>query len=120
MVLLWSSFALGFVTMYLEWQREPEIYSHPLALLFIVALMGLAAWLNVAIWQGRNWARVVTLVFTILNVLLYLVPGMMPTPTIDAIIALVSTVCVVVAMVFVYTQPGTTWFQGTRDGDADA
>ncbi len=116
--LLWLTFALAFVTMGIEWEREPELFSDPFGVLFIAALMAFSAWLNIAVWQGWNWARIVTLVFTLLNVALYLVPGAMPAMGLDAVIALFSTVCSVVAMVFVFTQPGTSWFQAANDGDA--
>ena len=110
-MMLWTEFTLGLLDSVLDWKvmRAQEFwqYSVTISAVFVV----ISIWINYKVWQGRNWARIVALVFTVLAVVSFV-------PQFSEAFArskLISTLyCIeilldVVAMCLVF-GPGRRWF----------
>jgi hypothetical protein len=111
--LLWASFVLGIVAWLLSSLRDPETGFSVLVLVITGLLFAFSVLLNVMVYRGRNWARVVVLVFVALAGLLLLAPieeASSPSMA-EQVINLVTIALECVAMFLVFTQPGSLWFK---------
>ena len=111
--LLWASFVLGIAAWLLSSLRDPETGFSAFVLVITVLLFAFSALLNVMIYRGRNWARIVVFVFVVLAGLLLLAPteeASAPSMT-EQGINLVSIVLECAAMVLVFAPPGSLWFK---------
>ena len=115
--LLWASLLLALPSFYIAMDHAPEDASNGVIIVVQIILMALAGYLNLCIGQGRNWARIVALILTVLSLLMVF---FLPTPpdetVIEQLINGVSSVLDVVAMVLIFTQPGASWFNGAARG----
>ncbi|MEO8151596.1 MAG: hypothetical protein ABI605_00900 [Rhizobacter sp.] len=111
--LLWLSFACGIVSLLLTAARRPEDLGEPVFVGLTVFSFGLAILLNVMVYKGKNWARITTLVFALLGALFLLMPSIEPVPPslVEKAIATLDFAIEVIALYFLFTQPGSLWFK---------
>lgn len=65
------------------------------------------------IFRGRNWARIIYLVFFILG-WLFSIPGLslaFHKPTLSLILVACGFVAQIIALILVFKEPGSTWFK---------
>ena len=86
---------------------------HPFVIGFLFAMFVLAAVLNMFIYRGHNWARIVTLVLTLISLPTYLAPTDEPVPpsTAETVINVVVLLLEMAALYLVFTGPGASWFR---------
>jgi len=81
-----------------------------MSMIFLVLGCAISALLIWKIWQGKNWARIVWVIFSVLTLLSMLLPNdnaVMPdTPWFDAATRLIDLVAL-----FLVFGPGRAWFQ---------
>lgn len=82
---------------------------------FTFGFLALNAFLNVMIYKGRNWARIVYLVIALLGVVFLFFPAEQEPASLThfAGYALGSALDVI-AMALVFTRPGALWFRRRR------
>jgi hypothetical protein len=77
---------------------------------FVLALTALVyLWLIQNVKTGRNWARIVMLILTVLGVGSLLLSGD-ETPPLMRAVSVVDTIIDVTAMVLIFRPPGAAWF----------
>lgn len=111
--LLWASLALGIPSLVYEAGRSADgAVASFIGLAVQLAMVAFVAYVNVSIFRGRNWARIVGLLLTLLEVAFLLAAPTLP----DA--AVIETVCNwiaaaldVAAMVMLFTLPASAWFK---------
>ncbi len=117
--LLWASTLLSIPSFCLEVMRAPSLAAMVGGLVVQVPATAFACYLYVCIRKGRNWARVVTLLFTLLSVgLLLLMPSMPGTTTYEKVFGWANAASDVVCMVLLFTPSGSAWFR-RRDGETE-
>jgi hypothetical protein len=112
--LLWTELALVIVSWVLDsdvtmgtLKAEYKLYTD-IVMLIIVAI---SVWINIKVWQGRNWARIVALVLTILALpSLLSLPTMFREDALSAVLDLASITLDVAAMILIF-GPGADWFR---------
>ena len=65
--ILWTAYALGVIATYVQTMKRPEderIYY----LIYFVLLLGVAAWFNIVLVMGKNWARIAYLALSALSI----------------------------------------------------
>jgi len=111
--LLWLSLALGIPEAVLS-TRPVEGGGVGVALTVIMLLLfGLVGFLNLKVYQGRNWARIVMLALTVLSVVVMLFPSdesRADGPLLQGLY-LFDVLIEVVAMYLVFSKPGSLWFK---------
>ena len=117
--LLWVSFALGVPAWALSAMRDPENSLGTFTVVFTLLMFAFSALLNVMIYRGKNWARIVTLIFGLLGVLFSLVLLVMPNPpsAIENAITFLGLVLDFIALYLLFTKPGAMWFKIQAQGD---
>lgn len=87
----------------------------PVWVLAVIGLLyALVAWLIGRLHRGRNWARWVLLAFSVVSVgLMVADPSLAGDTTIAVVAGIVSTVLDAVALVLVFTPPGSGWFRAS-------
>jgi hypothetical protein len=118
--LLWLSFTLGAALAVYELRHGSSAELAPavdaVLLGFTVGALAFSALLNVMIFKGHNWARIVYLLLAVVAVVLLLMPseeGQALTLT-ETIGYALSSLLDFAAMVLVFTRPGALWFQRRR------
>ncbi|MFO1337652.1 MAG: hypothetical protein U1F53_05365 [Burkholderiaceae bacterium] len=115
--LLWASLLLGVPLVVMSAQRLPDGPAAVFAIVFQLLIFALVAWLNLCIARARNWARIVTLLFTLLGLtMVLLVPTPDDTPVVERLVTGVSSVLDVVAMVLLFSAPASRWFRAAAGG----
>jgi len=116
MLSFWLSYLVSLPLRYQRLEIAPEGLNVSTALLAapgIVLYMAFLTAANVAMWRGRNWARIVFLIFSILSVLTFvqvLGQGVQATLT-ELVLFVVSTVLDVMVSYLLFTKPGALWFR---------
>jgi hypothetical protein len=112
-MLLWLSLALAVPLIYLEGARDPQTWLHPAALIFMAVIFAIAAALNVLIYKGHNWARIVVLIFYVIGLISLLASSDEPVPAGAAEHALNVLTLVIdsIALYLLFTPPGSQWFR---------
>jgi hypothetical protein len=111
------SYLLGLVSIALSWSYYKNLQS-PASLfggqVFAVALI---TWLYSKIYQGRNWARIVLLVFTIIGLLFVplSLPLMKTAPLIVKLQTVVGTIISLWIVWLLFFSPGKEWFRKPGD-----
>lgn len=115
--LLWVSIVAGIPVSIREYQDGASEENATFLLYFTLALYVLSVFMVVFIHRGRNWARIMLLVFNILNVLSFLLAfeALQKYPTGDFIILLIVVALDLVALYLLYTRAATLWFRGFRE-----
>ncbi len=111
--LLWVSLALGVPAWHLSASRDPETASHPAFIVFTAIVLVLSVTLNVLIYRGRNWARILLLVLFVIAGALLLVPVDEPVPAgvLENTLNAGTLVLEAVALYLLFTRPGASWFR---------
>jgi uncharacterized membrane protein YagU involved in acid resistance len=114
-VLLWVELCLAVVNPFLTSnlvtlgtrEADYKLFSE----IFILIMIAISAWINIKVWQGRNWARIVALVLTLLAFpTLLALPEMFREEALSATVSLAALALDVVAMILVF-GPGRDWFR---------
>jgi hypothetical protein len=109
--LFWTEVALGLLDSGLDWRYLTADDSAAFILTVEALFVGLSVLINIKIWQGRNWARIVALVLTILAVVGYapqIGAEFARAPFVTAL-AMIELLLDVVGLYLVFV-PGRQWF----------
>ena len=113
--LLWLSYGLGLLSVAWSWSYYTARQSVTAVILQRALGMVIAIWLYGKLYQGRNWARVLTLVTTILGMLSILTPPVWKTlvalPVFSWVVVLINYVIYSYALWLFFTSPGKEWFR---------
>jgi len=112
--MLWISLFLSLPAIYWEAGRSPEGFTAGV-FIFSGVLVGIAAWLNVKLWHGVNWARILYLVLAVLSIGTLMATGseMLETSVPEFLVSAVGSVLDAVAMVLLFTGRAPLWFRRT-------
>lgn len=111
--LLWLSLALGIPEGVLSTRQVEGAVMGAVFAVFMLLVFGLIGFINVKVYQGRNWARIVMLVLTALSVLMMLFPSdesRAQGPLLQGLY-LFDVLIEVIAMYLVFSKPGSLWFK---------
>jgi uncharacterized membrane protein len=111
--LLWLLIVLALPTLYFE-LRQTSSYGEALFITIVMAaLLAFAAFINVQISKGRNWARIVFLVVVVLSVGLMFLPdeGGRPISTVESTLSGISLIVDLVVVYLLFSWPGALWFR---------
>jgi hypothetical protein len=111
---LWISLALGIPSFLYGFSRSPGGVAFGISVVVQLALVGFAAYINVSIYRARNWARIVALVLTVLEVGILLF-GLTSTEeaVIEVVCNWVAAALDVAAMYLLFTRTASAWFKRT-------
>lgn len=111
--LLWLSFVIGIPTWLLGAARNPEHGYEPVALVVTALLFAFSALLNLLIYKGANWARIVILVFALIGAVFLLLPLDEPHPPglLEKALYVADLLLQVPALYLLFTAPGSLWFK---------
>ena len=114
--LLWISMALAVPASGFSLERGPEGADLLVGVAIYAVLFAINAWINLMVYRGRNWARIVTFIFLLIGAYYMFDPGEEPVPAgvVEWAINLVCLVLESVAVVWLFTQPGAAWFAQRR------
>jgi hypothetical protein len=115
--LLWISFVIGMASAWVQSQTNPE----PLPPLAMVALLAFALTLsiviNVAVWRGRNWARILYAILTVIAIVS--LPFDLATSSgVSIAMDAIAYVLDAVIVFLLFTKPGSLWFRYASDRPA--
>jgi hypothetical protein len=112
---LWISLALGIPSLLYEFGRSPTGIEFDISVAIQLALVGFAAYVYVSIYRAKNWARVVSLVFTVLELgLLLYGSGPAEQAVIEIVCNWVAAALDAVAMCLLFTRTASAWFRRHR------
>ncbi len=111
-MLLWTEFTLGLLDSVLGWKDSRAAqkfweFSIVISAIFVI----ISVWINIKVWQGRNWARIVALVLTGFAVISF-APQMSASFARSALLSTLYCIEIlldVAAMILVF-GPGRRWF----------
>ena len=109
----WLSFLIS-IPLIWEFEQAPE---EPGAAVFATTFVGLIlvimAVVNVAMWRGRNWARIVFLIFSVLSVVGFVLElrETLASTVIEMVLTVASTALDVAVSYLLFTKPGALWFR---------
>ena len=113
--LLWFSYGLGLLSVAWSWSYYTAKQSMALIILQRAFGLVIAIWLYGKLYQGRNWARVLILVTTILGMLSILTPPVWKTlatlPVFSWIVMLINYIIYSYALWLFFSSPGNEWFR---------
>jgi hypothetical protein len=118
--LLWASVMLGFVSLYVsddfirsmeEMDEEMRSFMRIFLIVFMTVMVALYLWFIDRMRAGRNWARIVLLVFLVLGVVTDLMPGGFEESAAYVAARILDIVLQVTAIVLMFRKPGSDWFQ---------
>jgi hypothetical protein len=115
--LLWFDLAIAVLILGLQYSRGEYSGGSPgasaIAVGFLAALFAISVWVILAIDRGRNWGRVVQLLFVVLAAIFLFMPSDEPNraTVVEYLLELVSLAIEVVAIILVFTRPGALWFR---------
>ena len=109
--LLWTEVALGLLESLLDWRNLMASDSARFGLIVDVLFVGLSVLINIMVWRGRNWARIVGLVLTILGVVGFapVVGAEFARAPFVTLLVMVELLLDVIALYLVFV-PGRQWF----------
>ena len=112
--LLWISSALGFAASL----SEVKSSSGELVLSALV-MLAIAVSLTVALWRGRNWARMVYLILVVLSLANFVALwGTVERPQVEVAMEAVSFVADAGSFFLMFTEPGASWFSDPGEQQA--
>jgi len=111
--MLWVSLVLSIPLSIREYQDAASEGNATFLLYFILTLYAISVLINLYIHRGSHWARVLLLVFNVLNVLSFLaaMQELLGYPAGDLVCLAVSMALDLIALVLVFTRPGALWFR---------
>jgi nicotinamide riboside transporter PnuC len=116
----WVSILISITLIYLESEQAPE---DPVETVFVTTFLGLILVLmavaNVAMWRGRNWARIVFLILSVLSVVIFVLElrETLKSTVVEIVLTVASTALDVMVSYLLFTKPGSLWFRTVqKDG----
>jgi cell division protein FtsW (lipid II flippase) len=118
--LLWASVILGFVSLFVsdelsaslaEMDEETRSFMRVFMIVFMTVMVALYLWFIDRMRAGRNWARIVLLVFLVLGVVTDLMPGGFADSAAYIAARFLDIALQVTAIVLMFRKPGSDWFQ---------
>lgn len=119
--LLWASVLLGFVSLYVsdslstsmqDLDEELRDFVRVFLIVFMAVMVALYLWLIDRMRAGRNWARILILVFLLLGVTTDLMPGgLLQESAAYAATRALDLVLQVSAVILMFRAPGSEWFR---------
>jgi hypothetical protein len=110
--MLWLSLLLGLPSIFWTIEQAETRASAVIMAALSLAVLALAAYLNICIGRGRNWARIVYLVFTVIGLMfIAFEPSDLEASLIERVLDGLGMFLDIAAMVLVFTRPGSTWFK---------
>jgi len=111
--MLWISLVLSIPMSMREYRDAASEGNAAFLLYFILTLYAISVLINVYIHRGSHWARVLLLVFNVLNVLSFLaaMQELLGYPAGDLVCLAASMALDLIALMLVYTRPGALWFR---------
>lgn len=114
----WLSFLISIPLIAREMEKSPDRATVAVvATAFIGLLLAFLAAANVAVWRGRNWGRIVFLIFSLLSVVSFVADlrETLRSTGVEITLTVISTGLDVVVSCLLFTQPGALWFQTARE-----
>jgi hypothetical protein len=109
---LWISLALGIPAFLYEFIRSPGDAAFGVSVAIQLAFVGLAVYINVSIYRARNWARILALALTVLEVgILVFGPTSAEEAVIEVVCNWVAAAFDVAAMYLLFTRTASAWFK---------
>lgn len=111
--MLWLSLVLSIPLSMREFQDASAESDSTFLLYFILTLYAISVVINIHVHRGSNWARILLLVFNVLNVLSFAgaMNEILKYPAGDLVALGASMFLDLVALVLIYTRPGALWFR---------
>lgn len=110
--LLWVSVIYSIPMFYLEATRAPSDADRIVGLVVELVFTAFGCYLFVCIGRGRNWARIVTLVLTVLSTAMVVFGSPLPSlSSIDGIASVLNTVSDIACMCLLFTPTASAWFR---------
>ena len=112
MKLLWASFALGFVHVFLLVLFDQDSRESAAFLLVFVGVAS-AAYATLIVYARRcqNWARTALLVVTAVSAVFLLIPGDEPEPLWSTGLTIVSSLLEIPAVFWLFSGAGAAWYR---------
>ena len=121
---LWGSIAIGFSALFFSDELKNALgdisadlrsLARGFLVVFLALFTALYLWLIQRMRAGRNWARVVLLVLTLMSLLGDLSPGIWSEPAILIASSVVDVALQIAAIVLMFGRPGSEWFRKPPD-----
>ena len=110
--LLWLVLVLSLISTGLVYRQRPE--SWPTMIGTFALGVALSVVRIVGVWQGRNWARVTSVVIATLTVIVF-PAGLASQPMVPTVLDALTVVLELIVLFLVFTRPGFLWFKYTRE-----
>jgi cell division protein FtsW (lipid II flippase) len=121
--MMWASLIVGIASLYFVGDVMDETLAdfsedeRGMARVFMIVALALTAalylWFIDRMRAGRNWARIVLLVFTLLGFMSELTPGESPEmPPAWIAMRMLDVLLQIGALALMFTRPGSEWFRG--------
>jgi len=111
--LLWLLIVLALPAMYFELSRASSYGQAVSMTIFMLAVLAFAAFINVKISRGRNWARITFLVVVVFSVAVSFLPDERGSAasTVESALSVISLVVDIAAAYLLFSWPGALWFR---------
>jgi hypothetical protein len=111
--LLWLLIVLALPTTYFELRRASSYGEAVFMTIFVLTVLAFAAFINVKISRGRNWARIVFLVVVVISVAAFFLPdeGGRAISALESATSLISLVVDIAVVYLLFSWPGALWFR---------
>jgi len=109
---LWISLALGIPTFLYELGRSPDGGAFGISIAFQLALLGFAVYVNVSISRVKNWARIVSLILTVIELGILVAGHTSPDEAVVEVVCnWVAAALDVAAMYMLFSRTSSGWFK---------
>ena len=110
--LLWASTVLSIPETWFEATHAPSTPALIVGVALEAIMIAIACYLFVCIHRGRNWARIVTLIFTVLSTAVVVFgPPLPDRSTLDQACVWINTVSDIVSMGLLFMPASSSWFR---------
>ena len=115
--LLWATTICSIPQFYMEAVRAPSTGAMVVGLVVEGLFTAFGCYLYVCIHRGKNWARIVTLIFTVLSTVMVLFAPDVPGPSAyERIFTVINTASDIACMYLLFAPPGSAWFRRRDQG----
>ena len=111
--LLWASTVFSIPEFYFEASRARSAGALLAGWVFEAGMTAFACYLYVCIHRGKNWARIVTLIFAVLSTTMVVFGPTLPgRSSLDHVFTWLNTGTDIACMCLLFTPAGSRWFKG--------
>lgn len=115
--LIYASLAIGVVRAALEWPQMMRMMTPGSAIFSLLFTFAFLLWLANRVARGRNWARIVFLIFFLLGLPFSIGPllqslGYAP---LSGMLGVIQLTLQVVALVLMFSRQASPWFRGSAE-----